>query len=92
MEFKVDVQYNGHELGVEGTVDPIIPAQAPTLNDPGSPAEGGEIEVKDIYMHMKSHKFGSVISRRLPRAVVDHYNADERFNEIVYRAIDAMGE
>jgi hypothetical protein len=84
MEFKVDVQYNEHKLGVEGTVTPNLPAVPPTPSDPGSPAEGGEIDITDIYVH------GKRSSRRLARRAVVRLADDERFMERLNQAIDAM--
>lgn len=36
------------EVTVAYTTTPIIPASGPSWNDPGSPAEGGEVELHDI--------------------------------------------
>lgn len=90
MEFKVDVKYNDHVLGVEIDMAPRIAAQGPSFNDPGSPAEGGEIEIKDMYMHHAT-KDGAEVSRRLPRSVVERYNHDDMFIEAVREAVDQIG-
>jgi hypothetical protein len=40
---------DGTEVTVKFTQGPVYPAIRPTWDDPGSPAEGGEIEIIDIF-------------------------------------------
>lgn len=90
MELKVDVKYNDHVLGVEVSMAPIIPAITRGNPEDRAPAEGGEIEIKDMYMHY-TKKNGMEVSRLLPRSVVERYNRDDMFIEAVREAIDALG-
>ena len=86
MEFKIEVEYNNHMLGVEGVREPLIPAVPPSLNDPGSPAEGGAWEVTDVYV-LQFDGRGSR-SRRLSRRAVDALADDDGFMNAVGGMID----
>lgn len=90
MELKVDVKYNDHVLGVEISMTPIIPAITRGNPEDRAPAEGGEIEIKDMYMHHTT-KNGAEVSRRLPRSVVERYNHDDMFIEAVREAVQELG-
>ena len=90
MEFKVDVKYNDHDLGVEGRIiAPSVPAIRTGHPDNWAPAEGGEVEITDIYMRYTDPATGKTNSRRCPRSVVERYNLDDIFNEVVCDAINA---
>jgi hypothetical protein len=80
MEFKVELEYNGHHLGVEGTMNPFVPAIKPSFNDPGSPAEGGDYEVTDIYVLRFSKNTGER-ARKLCRYVLDGVADEDRFQD-----------
>lgn len=42
---------DGTEVVVEFTQGPYYPATGPSWDDPGSPAEGGEIAIVDVYFN-----------------------------------------
>lgn len=90
MELKVDLVYNNHALGVEVSMTPVIPAITRGNPEDRAPAEGGEIEIRDIYMH-RTTRAGAEVSRRLPRSVVEAYNADEDFIDAVRIAVAEIG-
>jgi hypothetical protein len=70
-----------HALVVTGTKQPEVPETRATWKDPGSPAEGGEIE--DISVSLVYH--GK--ERALCGKIVRRLEADERFIERVDEAL-----
>jgi hypothetical protein len=86
MEFKVEIKYNQHTLGVEGTWEPLIPAVPPSLTDPGSPADGGQYEVTDIYV-LRYKKGRGESSRRLSPAMLDSVCNKDEFHDKMQDAL-----
>ena len=85
MEFKVEVKYNGHVLGVEGTWEPLIPAVPPSLTDPGSPPDGGQYEVTDVYVIRSTRK--SERMRKLTVPMLDSLCRSDGFHDKVNAAL-----
>lgn len=56
------------EIEVFYTAAPIIPMSGPSWNDPGSPAEGGEIEIEEVtygghHFHLTMAEEGMVLAQ-----------------------------
>jgi hypothetical protein len=86
MEFKVEIEYGGHTLGVEGTMNPFVPAIKPSFNDPGAPAEGGDYEVTDIYVLRFSKKYGERARKLSPR-MLDSVGYEDKFHDALFPAL-----
>lgn len=81
--FDVQFDIDGHTLRVTGFKQPEVPEVRATMGDPGSPAEGGELEDLEEWLLRRAPK--GQRERRLPPGMLERLDLDEA----IYEALEA---
>lgn len=84
-KFNVVISWRGHKLRTEGLFNRYIPELRPTMHDPGSPPEGGDIDDLQIFMRHK-RKDGRIVERLLSD---DGMNLEREIEDTIYEALGA---